>query len=192
MARQKEFDPDEALTSAMEIFWERGFENTTMSALVRELGIGRQSLYDTFGGRQQLYEAALRRYRTDAMAKAREMEGRSGPLLPLLREYLDEVVEEAVTGSCAKGCFLVNAAVERGGDPGVRALVVEHFERLEGLLARRIAAAQRSGEVREDVEPRALAKTLLGVINGMRVAARMQPRREDLRAMADAALRLLS
>lgn len=62
MSRTKEFDPDVVLDRAMELFWERGFEATSMALLTERLGIGRASLYATFGDKHQLYLAALRRY----------------------------------------------------------------------------------------------------------------------------------
>ena len=68
MARRKEFDRDEALHKAMEVFWSRGYEATSVGDLVEHMGINRQSLYDTFGDKHSLYLAALDRYR--------EVEGR--------------------------------------------------------------------------------------------------------------------
>src|ERR1700730_2144482 len=68
MARQKEFDRDEVLHKAMEVFWSRGYEASSIQDLVKRMGINRQSLYDTFGDKHTLYLQALDRYR--------EVEGR--------------------------------------------------------------------------------------------------------------------
>jgi TetR/AcrR family transcriptional regulator, transcriptional repressor for nem operon len=68
MARHKEFDRDEALRKAMEVFWSRGYEAASIEDLVKHMGINRQSLYDTFGHKHALYLKALDRYR--------EVEGR--------------------------------------------------------------------------------------------------------------------
>ncbi|CAM5718591.1 TetR/AcrR family transcriptional regulator OS=Streptomyces alboniger OX=132473 GN=CP975_11160 PE=4 SV=1 [Streptomyces alboniger] len=62
MARTKEFDPEAALQSALELFWQRGFEATSMSDLVEHLGIGRASIYATFGSEHELYLKALDSY----------------------------------------------------------------------------------------------------------------------------------
>ncbi len=62
MARHKEFDQDEALQKAMEAFWARGYEATSMQDLVEHMGINRQSLYDTFGDKHSLFLKALDRY----------------------------------------------------------------------------------------------------------------------------------
>ena len=63
MARHKEFDRDEALQRAMEVFWSRGYEAASVGELVKQMGINRQSLYDTFGDKHALYLQALDRYR---------------------------------------------------------------------------------------------------------------------------------
>lgn len=62
MSRSKEFDPDAALQQAMELFWEHGYEATSLAQLTDRLGIGRASLYATFGDKRELYLQALRRY----------------------------------------------------------------------------------------------------------------------------------
>ena len=63
MARKKEFDPDQALAKAMAVFWRLGYENASLELLLREMGIAKQSLYDTFGDKRGLYMKALAYYR---------------------------------------------------------------------------------------------------------------------------------
>jgi len=63
MGRTKQFNRQAALEDAMKVFWAKGFHGTSMQDLVDELGVNRQSLYDTFGGKHELFEAALERYR---------------------------------------------------------------------------------------------------------------------------------
>src|SRR5215831_3253346 len=68
MPRPKAFDPDEALQKAMQVFWERGYAATSVEDLVQRMGINRFSLYSTFGGKHQLFVAALERYRETIVA----------------------------------------------------------------------------------------------------------------------------
>ena len=63
MARPKEFEPEQALDAAMNVFWRLGYEHTSLDALMQEMGIARQSLYDTFGDKRALYLRALAHYR---------------------------------------------------------------------------------------------------------------------------------
>jgi TetR/AcrR family transcriptional repressor of nem operon len=96
MARPKEFDKDEALQKAMNVFWCRGFEATSMQDVVDAMGIKRQSLYDTFGGKHQLYLAALDRYRAEQDAKLLALLGTPGPVKEKLRKLFYEVIEVSI------------------------------------------------------------------------------------------------
>src|SRR5438093_12545846 len=66
MPRPKSFDEDVVLDQAVELFWERGYDGTSLADLEAHLGLGRQSLYNTFGDKQALFLKALERYRRDA------------------------------------------------------------------------------------------------------------------------------
>ena len=96
MARTKEFDPDAALRAALELFWERGYEATSMADLVERLGIGRASLYATFGGKHELYLKALNLYLRTQDPDPVELLSRPGPVLPAVRALLEKYVEETI------------------------------------------------------------------------------------------------
>lgn len=110
MPRQKEFDPERVLEKAMGVFWEKGYHATSVRDLVERMGINRFSMYDTFGGKRQLFLAALDRYtrRTrDGMLGALE---RSDQGLPAIRQYLMSVVDEYSARSGWRGCLMINSA----------------------------------------------------------------------------------
>ena len=119
MVRTKQFDRHVVLDEAMEVFWERGYHATSISDLVERLGVNRQSLYDTYGGKDELFLAALERYREIQTVPVRRLLERDGPVLEILREFFDNAVN-AVLGDGCKGCFMVNTATELAGhDPAV-------------------------------------------------------------------------
>src|SRR5881296_4728846 len=93
MALHKEFDRDEALHKAMEVFWTRGYGAASIQDLVKRMGINRQSLYDTFGDKHALYLQALDRYRKDESRKMFELLERPGPVKKSLRQLFEGVVE---------------------------------------------------------------------------------------------------
>jgi TetR/AcrR family transcriptional repressor of nem operon len=107
MARTKEFDPDAAVDAAMRLFWARGYEATSIGDLVGALGIGRQSLYATFGNKQNLYALALDRYREINAALLLESLTEEGPLLPKLHGLLRAVADDALADPDRRGCFMV-------------------------------------------------------------------------------------
>src|ERR1043166_7581204 len=96
MARHKEFDRDEALHKAMEVFWARGYEAASVQDLVEHMGINRQSLYDTFGDKHALYLQALDRYQEVELRKLFELLARPGSVRKALRQLFTGVIEAAL------------------------------------------------------------------------------------------------
>lgn len=158
---------------------------------MNELGINRQSLYDTFGDKETFYLAALKRYREKAVEQLRCGLSTSAPL----REQLKTIFEQTIGMSCAKGgygCFMINSMVELGSAEGpARALATTHAREIEGVLAQRISAAQRSGEISRDKDPIALARFIYHSMLGMGVAARSLGDRESLLESSRLVLRIL-
>src|SRR5213075_2124987 len=104
MARHKEFDRDEALQKAMEVFWSRGYEAASIQELVEHMGINRQSLYDTFGDKHALYLKALDRYREVESRKLFELLGRGGSVKKAFRQLFSGVVEGSLGAGERRGC----------------------------------------------------------------------------------------
>src|SRR5215216_2939123 len=115
MARHKEFERDEALQKAMEVFWGRGYEATSVGDLVEHMGINRQSLYDTFGDKHALYLQALDRYREVEGRKMFELLERPGSGKRALRQLFAGVVAGSLCAGERRGCFVGNAMSERAG-----------------------------------------------------------------------------
>src|SRR5256714_15658440 len=105
MARPKEFDRDEALQKAMEVFWSRGYEAASINDLVKHMGINRQSLYDTFGDKHALYLQALDRYREVEGRKMFELLEQPGSVKKSLRQLFEGTVEKALCDEQRRGCF---------------------------------------------------------------------------------------
>jgi TetR/AcrR family transcriptional repressor of nem operon len=115
MARQKEFDSEEALQKAMEVFWSRGYEAASIQDLVEHMGINRQSLYDTFGDKHALYLKALDRYREVESRKLFELLERGGSVKRALKMLFVGVVEGSLCAGERRGCFMGNAMSELAG-----------------------------------------------------------------------------
>ncbi|MEU9126335.1 TetR family transcriptional regulator [Streptomyces sp. NPDC048506] len=171
MARTKEFDPDAALQRALELFWERGYEATSLADLVEHLGIARASLYGTFGGKHDLFLKALERYLQLKDSALVEELGRPGPVLPAVRALIERYAEESSADN--RGCMVVNTAVELAGRDIAAARVVERsWTTLETSLHVALARARAQGEIDADKDPRSLARFLVVLFQGMRVMGR--------------------
>ncbi|MFG3099225.1 TetR/AcrR family transcriptional regulator [Streptomyces sp. NPDC048182] len=193
MARTKEFDPDTALRAALELFWRRGYEATSMADLVTHLGIGRASLYATFGSKHELYLRALDRYGQNEDPRLTRELSAPGPVLPavraLVRRFADESTAEATR---ARGCLVTNTAVELGPHDRDAARRVERsWDTLETLLHSALVRARAQGELPEGRDPLALARMLLVLLQGLRVVGKACADPTRARDAAEQALALL-
>jgi TetR/AcrR family transcriptional regulator, transcriptional repressor for nem operon len=192
VARVKEFDPDEALERALDLFWRHGYEATSIADLVAHLGISRASLYDTFGSKHALYLRALDRYveeRDPAMVAAL---AQPGPALPAVRALVERFASEAGGPAGARGCLVVNAACERlPGDRETARRVDGSWGTLEVALTSSLTRARAGGELAGESDPRALARGLLVALLGLRVLGRSDPDPARLSDAARTALAIL-
>jgi len=193
MARTKEFDPDIVLRRALELFWERGYDATSMADLVEHLGIARASIYGTYGGKHELYVKALECYLRTRDPDPVELLSQPGPVLPAVRALVEVYAQESMGDQRRRGCMVVNAAVELGPqDRQVARLVESSWDQLETALTAALTRARAQGELAAGRDPRALARFLLVVLQGMRVLGRVHPNRDRLRDAAEQALAALT
>jgi TetR/AcrR family transcriptional repressor of nem operon len=192
VARTKEFDPEAALQAALELFWRRGYEATSMSDLVEHLGVGRASIYATFGSKHELYMKALERYQEQLPDLLREL-SRPGPVLPavhaVVRRYADEAAAEELR---LHGCFLTNTAAELAPhDPAAARQVERNWDQLETVLHSALVRAQAQGELSADRDPLTLARMLLVLLQGLKIVGKASPDPARVRDAAEQALALL-
>lgn len=193
MARTKEFDPDAALQSALELFWRRGYEATSMADLVEHLGIGRASIYATFGNKHELYLKALDRYAETRDPQLMEELSGTGPALDGVRSVVRRFAAEATAEPLrTSGCFVTNTASELGPhDPAAARRVERSWEQIETLLHSALVRARNTGELPEGRDPRALARMLLVLMQGFRVVGKVPGTPERVADAAEEALKLL-
>ena len=193
MPRTKAFQPAEALDRAMELFWRRGYAATGFDRLVRRTGASRYGLYATFGGKQDLFLASLERYSQavmDPMLAPLEVARASAPAIRL---FFDRVLGIIRTAGDGRGCFICNAAFERGAiDAAAARRVRRHFDRVRRLLARALTNARRDGSLSPDRAVRSYADHLLGTAAGAFLLARSGMAIGLIRRFIDTALQGLT
>ncbi|WP_437962306.1 TetR/AcrR family transcriptional regulator (plasmid) [Sorangium sp. So ce119] len=191
MARPKEFDRDEALRRAIPVFWEKGFAGTSTEDLVRAMGIGRQSLYDTFGDKRRLFLEALRAYNADSIAAIMKRL-RAGPTALAAIERVLVELAEARDGARSLGCMGVNAVCELARDDDeVRALTATSAALLEAVLKDAIDEGRSKGDIGRGIDSRAAARFLAATLSGMKVQAKAGASAEALRDVAAFAVQSL-
>jgi TetR/AcrR family transcriptional repressor of nem operon len=188
MARTKEFDPQKALATAMQAFWRLGYERTSLDVLMQEMGIARQSLYDTFGDKRALYRQALAQYRDHDHAKLRLLfasgqrikEGFATILLGISRESPEEH---------RRGCLLLSANMEREAkDKEIAQFLLDNQLKTEAIFTEALRRGQASGEVSSKHDPVALARFFVAAVQGLRAMAKLNSDRKALEQVAHLAL----
>ncbi|WP_326570589.1 TetR/AcrR family transcriptional regulator [Actinacidiphila glaucinigra] len=189
MARVREFDTEKAVDAAMNAFRGKGYEGTSVQDLVDATGVGRGSLYAAFGSKEGLYLAAMDRYREQYALPLVEVLRSGAPGRELLREVLVAAVDEIARDGSRRACLIVGAAMERvAHDPRVATHVESTTVLLEDALAQVVAQAQADGQVSGKRDARDLARYLVVTMHGLRVMGAINPDREVLTAVVDAAL----
>ncbi|TXS49097.1 TetR/AcrR family transcriptional regulator [Streptomyces sp. t39] len=193
MARTKEFDPEAALRSALELFWRRGYEATSMADLVEHLGIGRASIYATFGNKHELYLKAMDLYTEGRDPSLLAELSQPGPALPAVRAVVRRFASEAASPEGRLyGCLITNTAAELAPhDAAVARRVEISWEHVETPLHSALVRAQAQGELPRDRDPRALARTLLVLMQGIRVVGKASSDPARVQDAAEQALTLL-
>ncbi|MBL7251887.1 TetR/AcrR family transcriptional regulator [Alloalcanivorax marinus] len=193
MARPRQFDESEVLDAATRCFWRHGYQATSMRDLAAETNLTGASLYNAFGDKRALYRRVLAHYaRHGSLQRIRELEGTLPPARAI-RVFLQDIIERSLDDQDHKGCLLVNSALELAPeDEELQQAVNEQLAELEAFFWRCVRAGQKDGSISDQRPARELARFLLGILMGIRVLARAQPRRATLEAVLRPALSVLA
>ncbi|MEU9380794.1 TetR family transcriptional regulator [Streptomyces sp. NPDC048279] len=190
MARTKEFEPEVALRRAVDVFWERGYEKTSMEDLVQRMGIGRRSLYDTFGDKHALFLQALRTYTAQQDAQTAEIAEKAANARQAIRWLLETSLADGSV--LRRGCLAVNTSTEAAtSDPEASAVLERHFAHGRQLVQGLVERGRRDGTITADHDTATLTATVFNAWLGLRVRVRAGASLDQLAADINAMLALL-
>lgn len=187
MARPREFDENEVLNRALQIFWAQGYDATSVEDLVTATGLARASLYGAFGDKEQLFQRVVKHYLEQS---DREIAEATRDLSA--RQAIEAFVQRRLQGFCnkgdLKGCFALTSVQSGGSGAIVQDVVLEGARQSRAWLVKQIKAAQAEGDVASEADPGTLADFLTVVLTGLSASARsgMSPR--SLKAASHEAL----
>lgn len=190
MARIREFDIDQAVERAMDLFWRQGYAETSLQDLLKELSIGSGSFYAAFGSKEQLYIHALDRY---VSTQGRDLEttlDEAPEIRPAIRRVLASLIE-ADLADPTRGCLVVNTATQCGDQPLAADRVNTAIRQVESSLAGALERAQARGEISPEKNPGELARFLTTFIQGIRVVGGARVGREFMEDALSTAMRAL-
>ncbi|MFD6394223.1 TetR/AcrR family transcriptional regulator [Nocardia sp. NPDC055029] len=191
MARPRNFDTDTVIDRAVDQFWSHGYANTSPAQLADATGIGKGSLYNTFGSKRALFDQALDRYGHQGVAMAEDYMSRPGTTRDCLREYLRAAIDLDFTTPIRRGCLAANTAAEFGGqDPAITKTLRDIEQRIVAALAARIDQGRRDGDIDATIDPHSVAALLFTTSVGLRIMAKTNDAPELYR-LVDVALTVL-
>jgi len=190
MARPKEFDEAKVLRKAMFLFWQQGYESTSIQDLVNHMEIHRRSIYDTFGDKQTLFIKALEHYEEMTGRNLKFQVNKIDSTKLALRKLFELTVFNK--GDLPRGCLIVNSAVELTlSNPVIAEKTTESFAKMESFIYERLVIGQKNGELSEELELESLAQFIHNSFIGIRVLAKTTDDKQKFENVINATLSVL-
>lgn len=193
MARSRVYDEDIAIARAMNLFWRKGYEPTSISDLTAAMGINKGSLYHSFGSKQELFLQVFLKYNVEyRRATLQRMAQHSNPCAAIA-DLFELIVQQSIEDEEKKGCFLVNTALEMSShSEDVQVLIRQGMAEFEAFFLDQLALAKEQQLIPQTVDVPETAKGLLALVIGMRVLARGVFSESGLNAIRLQALKLIN
>jgi len=192
MARPREFDEQRALTAAMEVFWEKGYEATSLTDLTSRMGIQRPSLYAAFGDKQTLFNAALDRYAELSQAYIRGLMDRASSAREAIRAYFERMLDDAYADRPYAGCLCVNTMVELAPHDSRLADYTKAYQaKLAELFRKKLEESKADGQLPAGLDAGTVANTLMIAAVGLNVTLKSKPDRGTVEPVVKQILAML-
>ncbi len=192
MPRQREFNPDHALQTAISLFWEKGFYDTSVDEVVKRSGVAKYGIYGTFGTKRELFKKVLTRYaedrRKDIQAPIRKTEAS----LPEVLEFFNSLPTRLTKKDFQHGCLINNTGVELGmRDIEFSGFVKDFFAETTRVMRACLQRAVKNSQLTESVDTGLLAAYLVTEFRAALMLAGSGSTRSDIRRHLEVALRVL-
>ena len=192
MPRPKEFNPDDALEKALQVFWHKGYEATSMEDLLTAMNLNRGSLYDTFGDKRQLFLKVMDRYCHGFIDEKLSLLDQPGPALQTLRRFIHGMIEATLADPQRRGCLIANTVMELSPhEKDIAGKVCKALKMGEDAFFKVLTRAKAQGELRADQDPRVLARFLVTMMQGTIVMIKSGASADVVKQTTETALSIL-
>lgn len=191
MGRPRRFREEDALDAAMRVFWQKGYEGTSLDDLTKAMKINRSSLYSTFGDKETLFRTVIDRYKAGSMSFVSEALN-----LKTTRAVVEALLRMSVKflsdPSHPPGCLSIQGGVACGsGNEEAKQAMIDWRKAGLALLQKRLQRARTEGDLRRGVDPKDLARLVMIMMNGLGIQAVNGATAEEMNRAMDLALRSL-
>ena len=192
MARPESFNHEAVLDSVVRVFWRKGYEATSIQDLVEATGLNRSSLYNSFGSKHQLFLAAIDHYLVRVNQERLHKLNTNENARKALQAYFGDLLAFSVGEGRELGCLITNTSVEVAPhNTPIRNKLRQSLRKVEEAFFETIQRGQAQGTIRTTGDPKALARFLVGAVQGLRVLARANPDEQVLRDVIEVTLQAL-
>ncbi len=192
MARTKAFDTTVVLHRAMKTFGSRGYEGTTLPDLLQELGIARQSLYDTYGTKRDLFILAVKHYMDHKKEDLLAVLEQPGATIPLIEQLFQKMIDVLVDPELAQECFIIASALEYAPhDHELNVYLQDNNAQIEAGFYRMLKRAVEQEEIQSDLNLTAMSQYLVHERTGLIFTTKLGADRAKLQAIIEISLSVL-
>lgn len=192
VGRPLEFDPDAALDAAMQVFWSNGYEHTSVHTLLNAMDISKSSLYQAFGGKQDLYRRCMTHYADQFVAHLQTSLDSAPSGRQFIVDFLNSVLAEADGSTAPRGCLVMNSASEFAQkNPEIARDITHSLDRFHSALQAAVQRAQREGDIAPDQDAASLANFLVSSMGGLKIQAKAGASPETLKGIIGITLKAL-
>jgi len=191
--RPRKMDPKDVLSTAMKVFWEHGFDGTSMNDLVQETGMAKPGLYACFGDKETLYQKAVEHYFVEnGEASLTALIESQGPIRLVIREFLEDIADFVTDATKPTGCFVVNSVIDCGHKPNIlREQALLFNQKRTDAFIQRFERAKTEGELAEHLDARVLADFYSSQTLSYAVMARGGATSDRLKGLVNVAMSIL-
>lgn len=186
MSRPREFEMDDALDKALDVFWSQGYHHASLNDLLKAMDLSKSSFYGAFGSKHDVLMAALARYSDQGIEVYRSLFATDEDANAQVRRFLSKVLDDGDPNCQRRGCAMVNISIELApADPGIEQAVQTHNRRLLAIVEDALIRGIAAGTVRKDLEVKAWSRALLVFLSGLYVHRKGGAEVEALSAAID-------
>jgi len=192
IGRPLEFNPDHALDAAMQLFWRKGYESSSLQDLLGTMGLSKSSFYQTFTSKHVLFQQCIQHYRQSLTDEMQVQLQKTGSGKTFITTLFHNVSNETTGPDARRGCLLMNTASEFAqSDPDIAKLVSSSIDKFTNVFELAIQQAQQQGDISSDKDSQTLATYLVSSMSGLRNMVKAGADRKTVKQIADVVLSAL-